>query len=173
MQDKSERSEFLENSKKMLFALVYPRKKEHLHMDQKTKDYLHNVEKKIGLVDIIRKWENTLLSVEYRYPLFWNPSCEGYAHVGRKGNYWVAQVSLVSDGFQHDIVRYLFSCIPQPEDVLIANTLNQIYAFYRSQNHMVSQTVCNQCGNSFHWIDQKGTLEDKWVSFQEEYCGCD
>lgn len=173
MQEKSEKQEFHEDSKKMIFALLYPRKKHHLHMDQKTKDYLYSIEQQIGLIDIISKWDNALLSVEYRYPLFWNPTCEGHAHVGKKGDYWISQVSIVSEGIQHDIVRYLFESLPEPEDVLIANKLNQIYAHFRSQQAPISTIPCRQCGDHFHWIDQKGNLEDKWVSFQEQYCGCE
>lgn len=173
MEKNTENNEIHPTPKRMIVALLYPAKRHHKNMDQKTRDFLHKIEQQIHLEDILYDWENSLLEVECRLSLFWNPACEGYAHIGRKGSHWLAQVSLLADGVQYDMVRYVFSFFPKAEDILTANTLNQIYAFYRSQTVKVSEIPCVKCGTFFHWIEQGGTLEYKWVSLQEQYCGCE
>ena len=173
MEDNTGNNDLQFTPKRMIVALLYPKKKHHQHMDQKTINHLHNIEQRIGIVDMIHSWEHDLLSVDYRYSLFWNPTCEGYAHVGREGSKWIVQVFLLTKGEQHDVIRYVFSKLPNAEDILVANTLNQIYAFYRSLTDVVGEITCYKCERRFHWIDQAGTLEYKWISLQENYCGCE
>lgn len=159
-------------SKKMMWYILHPEQRMNTYMDQKTNKYLNGIKKSINLKQTMTKWEMSNFQLEHQFSLFWNPACEGIAKIGKKKESWIVIVSIIVNDIQYDIMKHIFEQMPSVDDVLLANTLHEIDTYYRL-NKRVSCITCCQCGKSFHWVEQEGTLQEKWLSFQEKFCGCE
>lgn len=159
--------------KKEIFIIPNRIKKEYVKMDPLTIQYLREMEEEIGLLSIQNKWKNPLFAVNYRYPLFWNEATEGHAFIGKIGQRWIAQIVILADGMQYDVVRCNFSDLPTAETVLVANTLNQVYAYARSVEKNRFQLYCSTCNSMHHWLETPGDVHQKWQSLKNQQSLCE
>lgn len=141
--------------------------------DERTKEYLDNIEKKIGLLshEFGHKEEEFKIIKQYDFIMFLTGS--GYIDVGKVAeNKYVAQFSYRVSIDDYCIERIYFNRFPTEQDIKTAITINDIKTYLRL--HPDSEIfTCWECGRELHWVDiDENDLIKKFEMLKEKYCGC-